>query len=148
MPIIKPSTDLTLTNNKNSEIYSVKSFVVRVLQRIITKGTLQYTDPQGHTHTFGDQTGPALRFQIKENQTVKSLVWDPLLRSGEYFVDGKITIEEGTVYDVLDLMFRNTNFSGERSKTWLFLNIIRYLLRRFKQRNTLKYSKKKYFPSL
>ena len=120
----------------------MKSFVVRTLQRIITKGTLQYTDPQGHTHTFGDQTGPVLRFQINENQTVKSLVWDPLLRSGEYFVDGKITIEQGTVYDVLDLMFQNTNFSGERSKTWIFLNIIRYLLRRFKQRNTLKYSKK------
>ena len=120
----------------------MKSFVVRTLQRIITKGTLQYTDPQGHTHTFGDETGPVLRFQIRENQTVKRLVWDPLLRSGELFVEGKITIEQGTVYDVLDLMFLNTNFSRERSKTWLFLSVIRYLLRRFKQRNTLKYSKK------
>ena len=118
----------------------MKSFVISTLQRIITKGNLQYTDPDGETHTFGDGTGPIARFQIREHQTVRKIMWDPILRSGELFVDGKITIEQGTVYDVLELIFENTKFKHE--KAWLYLEAARYLLRRFKQRNTLKYSRK------
>ncbi len=118
----------------------MKSFVVRTLERIITKGNLQYIDPDGLTHTFGDGTGPIARFQIQEHKTVRKIMWDPILRSGELFVDGKITIEQGTVYDVLELIFENTKFKHE--KAWLYLEATRYLMRRFKQRNTLKYSRK------
>ena len=116
----------------------MESFVVKTLNRIISKGNLQYTDPEGSTHTFGDGTSPVARFQIRDHRTIRKMMWDPILRAGELFVDGKITIEEGSVYDVLELLFQNSKLNNEEG--WVILEKIRYLLRRFKQRNTLKYS--------
>jgi cyclopropane-fatty-acyl-phospholipid synthase len=79
----------------------------QVFTRFIQIGTLKVTDSQGNSYVFSGKPGPkaAIRFRNK------SIEWKLLLNAdiatGEGYVDGDIIIEEGTLYDFLDICTQN-----------------------------------------
>ena len=78
-----------------------------LLGHTIRQGNLRVIDPWGRSATYGDGTGPGITIRIHDLKTVIKLLFDPQMAVGESYMDGKLTVETGTIYDVLDIALRN-----------------------------------------
>ncbi len=78
-----------------------------LLRRLIVQGTFRLIDHQGRTHVFAGGPGPSVTVRLHDAGLARELFLNPRLKLGEAFMDGRLTIEEGDVYDLLDLCGRN-----------------------------------------
>jgi cyclopropane-fatty-acyl-phospholipid synthase len=81
------------------------------LDRIVTTGHLRLVDAKGRTHIFGDHRGAAVVARIIDKRTERQLVLNPTLAVGEAYMDGRLVIEQGTIYDFLELVLANLNYA-------------------------------------
>ncbi|MCC7272226.1 MAG: class I SAM-dependent methyltransferase [Alphaproteobacteria bacterium] len=79
----------------------------RLLGHVIRTGDLVLIDADGNASTFGDGTGPRSVVRLHDRKLHTALALNPALRLGEAFMDGTLTIEEGSLYDFLLLATRN-----------------------------------------
>lgn len=104
------------------------------LKGIVRRGNLALTDAAGKTHSFGDGSGDAVRVRVPDRRAELLLALDPALRLGELFVDGRFVLEEGSIYDFLDLV--TSNLHGRPMPWWsAAMAVPRFLMRRFSQYN-------------
>ena len=83
--------------------------LARVLARIVVEGQLTIIDPAGRSHPIqGSKPGPSVTMRVHDQYTAARLVLRPRLALGEAYMDGTVTIEDGSLYDLLDLVGRNT----------------------------------------
>ena len=83
--------------------------LARVLARIVVEGQLTIIDPAGRSHPIrGSKPGPSVTMRVHDQYTATRLVLRPRLALGEAYMDGTVTIEDGSLYDLLDLVGRNT----------------------------------------
>lgn len=75
----------------------------------IQTGHLTITMPDGSTRRFGDDTGQPVAVRITKSSTLRRLATNPELALGEAFMDGTFVVETGSIYDFLELVFRNTH---------------------------------------
>ena len=78
-----------------------------MLDRIVTSGHLTLIDAEGRSHDFGDQRGTHVVARLPDKRTERRLALHPTLALGEAYMDGGLTIEQGTVYDFIDLLAAN-----------------------------------------
>lgn len=113
----------------------------KTFDRIVRHGNLEVIDPSGERSRFGDGSGAAVRLRIKDRVTALKLIADPDLYFGEAYADGTISIEQGTLMDVLRLFSENLNrFQQDPgSAPWglKYPYIMRKALRRLIQYNSL-----------
>ena len=82
--------------------------LAKVLARILGEGRLTIIDATGRSHYLaGAKPGPAVTMRIHTWWTGIRLVLRPRLAFGESYTDGKLTVEHGDIYDLLDLLGRN-----------------------------------------
>ena len=116
-------------------------FLSRFLKQIINNGTLHIIDYKGKKHTIsnGTQTEVTIRFHTKKVERL--ILLNAELALGEGYMDRSITIEQGNLYDLLNLC---TNNFHKRSAPHfsIFLSGFLYCLRRFHQYNPVERSKK------
>ena len=74
---------------------------------LITVGTLTVIDAGGKTHRFAGSAGPEVTIRLHDKALHYRLLLDPYLAVGEAYMDGTLTVEDGTIYDALDLACRN-----------------------------------------
>jgi len=79
----------------------------RLLDHLITVGTLRVIGPDGQRYVFSGAPGPSAGFRIHSKATARRLFYNPRLALGEAYMDGSLTIEDGTLYDLLDLLSHN-----------------------------------------
>ena len=79
----------------------------RLLERVIREGTLVVTDASGHTHRIVGTDQPEVAIRLHDKSLHAKLAIRPELYLGEAYMDGTLTIEQGTIYDFLDLCGRN-----------------------------------------
>ena len=79
----------------------------RLLERTITIGRLQVMDAAGTLHTFGKTGGPSVTIRLHDPALHWKLAARPRLYFGEAFMDGTLTIEDGDLYDLIDLFAIN-----------------------------------------
>ncbi len=77
-----------------------------LFRRIVREGTLTVVDAAGKSETFG-QGDPKATIRIADRPTELRLLGNPKLAVGEAYMDGKLTVEEGTLFDFLTLAGRN-----------------------------------------
>lgn len=109
----------------------------RLLKRLIRKGELHVIDAIGRRHRFGEPGGePSVTIRLHDKRLHHQLFLNPRLKVGEAYMDGTLTVENGTIYDFLDLATRNLGYC---EANWLDRWILRYrvLWRRFQQANPL-----------
>lgn len=79
-----------------------------MLRRILTEGSLTVTEPGGKRFAVGDGSSEnTLAIRIADWPTVGRLLTRPGLALGEAYVDGRLVIEQGTLFDLLDLIGRS-----------------------------------------
>ncbi|HEX3881806.1 MAG TPA: cyclopropane-fatty-acyl-phospholipid synthase family protein [Stellaceae bacterium] len=85
--------------------------LARLLSRIVQIGRLGLIDAGGRRQDFGGATpGPAATMRLHEKALDWKLSTRPYLYLPEAYMNGTLTIEEGTLYDLLDLFAINTKF--------------------------------------
>jgi len=78
----------------------------RLLAHGIRRGRVTVIDHRGRTQTFG-QGEPQVAIRIADAATDRALAFNPWLAAGEAYMDGKLTFEEGSLYDFLDIGMAN-----------------------------------------
>jgi cyclopropane-fatty-acyl-phospholipid synthase len=110
------------------------AFLDVLLRRIISQGDLTVIDAGGSAHRYGDGTGPAIVVRLADRTLERQLVRDPQLALGESYMDGRLLVERGRIYQLLALLLSNTPRRGMPSWT-KGLDAGRYLMRRLQQFN-------------
>ena len=80
-----------------------------LLDRFIQKGTLHVIDAEGTTHTFaGMAEGPEVTLKLHDPKLYRELFFNSELKTGEAYMDGRLTVENGgTIHDFLFLFSIN-----------------------------------------
>jgi cyclopropane-fatty-acyl-phospholipid synthase len=105
-----------------------------LLRRIVREGCLTFIDAGGATHRYGDGRGRQVTVQIADKRLERHLVLDPQLALGEGYMQGRLKMIEGRIYDLLALLLSNIQHQPEPRWT-RGLVIARYLIRRLMQFN-------------
>jgi hypothetical protein len=95
-----------------------------VLRRVIKRGSLGIIDASGITREFGCQgSGPQSTIRLHKRSLAWTLLRNTELRFGEAYMDGAITIEKGSLRDLLDLVALNSKNGSlvpwQRAIDWL-----------------------------
>ena len=112
----------------------------KAVARLVKKGALRITTVDGRTASFGDGSGPPVSVRFKTSKAQRRILADPELRLGEAFVDGDMVMEDGTIMDLLELLLSQDVPS--RPITSKVLGGLRFVVRRFGQRNVRRQSKR------
>jgi cyclopropane-fatty-acyl-phospholipid synthase len=81
--------------------------LMRLFERIVTIGRLRIIDAWGIAHSFAGGPGPEVAIRLRDPALHWKLLCRPRLYLPEAFVDGTVTIEEGSLYDLIDFLTRN-----------------------------------------
>jgi cyclopropane-fatty-acyl-phospholipid synthase len=111
--------------------------IEHLLDHLVTCGTLRLVLPDGGVRTFtGDKPGPEIGMRLHDAAVSRELFFQPRLRLGEAYMDGRLTVEGGTIYDLLDFLGMNMG-AAPPSVLRPFYNGFRGILRPFRQYNPL-----------
>ncbi|MCX8996341.1 cyclopropane-fatty-acyl-phospholipid synthase family protein [Rhizobiaceae bacterium BDR2-2] len=91
-----------------------------LLHKIIATGSLRLTDHSGATETYGDGSGKAVAIRFTDEEAEEAVANDPLLKLGEMYMDGRMVLEEGDIYDFLALVKENTR---SEALTWKMVGL-------------------------
>jgi len=78
-----------------------------VLAQAIRIGRLDVIDAAGRRHVFEGAPGPSACIRLRERSLHWKLLLRPRLFVAEAYMDGALTIEEGSLYDFIDLLVSN-----------------------------------------
>ena len=103
-----------------------------MLHKMCRVGHLAVIDKSGRTRDFGDnRTGPSVTVRLHDRMLPLRLAMSPSLALGEAYMDGTLTIERGSLADLLHLVTQSLatldTHPVERVRAWLG--------RSFRQRN-------------
>ncbi|SIT74919.1 cyclopropane-fatty-acyl-phospholipid synthase [Pontibaca methylaminivorans] len=82
-----------------------------ILRSFIQHGSLEIIRPNGHRLTFGDGTPPHVAVRLSTGKIAATLFRNPALVLGEAYMDGRLIIAHGSIYDFLDLLAQNLSSS-------------------------------------
>ena len=100
------------------------------LERMIRWGRLTIIDADGNAHLFEGEPGPDLTIRFADKRLEWELLVDADLKVGEAYMDERLIIEEGDLYNFLDLCMTNAQHSPPQGLTgWVQsgLNMVRRL---------------------
>ena len=107
------------------------------LKRLIDTGCLTVIDATGRSWRFqGSQEGPEVTVRLHSRALHWRLFANPMLHTGEAYMDGTLTVEDGELYDFLDLVGMNVGW--RQPDHWLqnlIMTPLRGTIRRLRQYN-------------
>ncbi len=80
--------------------------LARLMDKCLPAGRLTIVDAAGTRHVTGQKREGAadVTVRIHDRAAQRQLLLNPKLAFGELYMDGRLTIEDGTLYDFLDLL--------------------------------------------
>jgi cyclopropane-fatty-acyl-phospholipid synthase len=105
-------------------------------KRVIKEGDLTIIDATGRRHRVGDGRGRSAAVRLHDRSLHRRLAINPFLHLGEAYMDGTLTIEQGSLYDFLDICAANVGHVGAHPLTRILSTLDR-LLRRVHQYNPM-----------
>jgi cyclopropane-fatty-acyl-phospholipid synthase len=80
--------------------------LANLLEKFVREGTLRLTDAGGRLHVFGGKLpGPVASVRIHKRGLETTLFFNPELRAAEAYMDGTLTMEDGTTIHDFILLF-------------------------------------------
>jgi len=113
----------------------MRSLIARMLSRLAVEPRIDVVFPDGTLQSIGHGAVPRLRMRIVDAPTELKLALNPELALGEAVMDGRVVVEQGSLYDLLDALVAAVHKA--RPKGWgKTLEGLRTAMRRFRQNNT------------
>lgn len=72
--------------------------------KLIRKGRLTVAFPDGSERGFGPGGGPSLKVRLADRKVAFDIARNPRVGVGEAFMDGRLTVEDGDILDLLRLV--------------------------------------------
>ena len=111
-----------------------------VLNSIMREGSLVLIRPNDTRLHIGSGS-PTVVIRLHDNRALLELALNPDLKLGELYMDGRLTMEQGDIADLLDLLMTNLNLSRPGG-LFGFIRRVRRLLKPLAQRNHATRSRK------
>jgi cyclopropane-fatty-acyl-phospholipid synthase len=108
---------------------AMEKVLTALLSRLVSRGSLTVIAASGNELVFGDGTGEEVRVRFADAAAERALLLNPDLRLGELFMDGRLIVERGTIYDFLAVLLRGSS-SLPRPLAIRVLDYIRFMKRR------------------
>ncbi|MGB8366070.1 MAG: class I SAM-dependent methyltransferase [Rhizomicrobium sp.] len=106
---------------------------------IIRQGTVVVVGPRGASQTYGAGL-PKVTVRLHDGAAFAELGLHPDLKLGELYMDGRLTVEEGDIAELMDLLM--SNLAGIRPPAILrFMRGVRRVMKRWTQFNPASLSK-------
>ena len=132
----QPQTDVPAAYPEGAAC-SPLPFLSRLLTEMIRTGRLTVIDAAGRVHPFGaGDSGPDVLVRLHDPLLPMRILLRPSLALGEAYMDGTITIEQGTLRDLLHLCTSNLEALG-RHPIGAVRGELDRMLRRLQQDNRL-----------
>jgi cyclopropane-fatty-acyl-phospholipid synthase len=112
-----------------------------MLRHIVRRGTFRVYDADGQLHVFSGEPWRTITMRLHEPAVARELFFNGRLKLGEAFMDGRLTVEDGSIYDLLDFLGLNMSLAPPH----LIMRVgdeIGRLLRVFQQYNPLHTARK------
>ena len=112
-----------------------------LLRHIVRRGTLRVIDAEKQLHIFaGAEPGRTITMQLHDNSVSRELFLNGSVKLGETFMDGRMTVPDGSIYDLTDFFAENLTLAplhpimklADKLSLWL---------RRFQQYNPMSRSR-------
>jgi cyclopropane-fatty-acyl-phospholipid synthase len=107
-----------------------------MLRRMVRVGELTVIDASGRRHVFKGAPGPRATVRILDRATELGLLRRPDPGLGEAYMDRRLLIEEGTLYDLLELCMINAHRGRDQLPARLF-RLVDRTVRRLHQYNPI-----------
>ncbi|QFR34687.1 cyclopropane-fatty-acyl-phospholipid synthase family protein [Ancylobacter sp. TS-1] len=111
------------------------------LSRHIATGDLSMIDPSGRLSHYGDGSGPPVTVRLGDPGVARALLFNPEMALGDLYVNGRVKLEQGDIYDLLRVLFTNVP-SSVATPPARFFSRLYYSLRRLHQKNSESSSRK------
>ena len=87
----------------------------RLFKRFMQDGELVVIDPAGGKRRYGrpSATRAPVRIRLAYNATARAIALNPALGAGEAFMDGRLVMEEGDIFALLDLVTHNLRWERD-----------------------------------
>jgi len=108
-----------------------------VLRHIVRRGTLRVYDAEGELAVFSGEPWRTITIRFQDRAVPRELFLNGRLKLGETFMDGRLTVEDASIYDLLDFLALNLNLAPPHLAMRLNESLGRFL-RVFQQYNPLK----------
>jgi cyclopropane-fatty-acyl-phospholipid synthase len=80
------------------------ALISRLIGTLLTQGRITLVQPDGSRETYGPGGGKELTVRFADNRVAFDLVRNPRLKLGEVYMDGRLTIEDGSILDLLEMI--------------------------------------------
>lgn len=80
------------------------SLIGRFIDQLLPVGSITIVQPDGKRETHGGGGGKHITVKLHDKRAAFDLFRNPRLRLGELYMDGRLTIEDGTILDLLELI--------------------------------------------
>ena len=112
-----------------------------VLRSVVRSGNLRVRDAKGEVHVFGDGFGKLVAIRFNDLKAQRAFLLDPHLAFAEAYMDGRVEMEAGSIYDLLSLFA--SNLHGRDFPYWMRIaDSFRRRTRLLRQANNPRKSKK------
>ena len=82
-------------------------FLFSFLKQLFHTGALEVEAANGNRVVVGDGEGQQRSIRFHDRKAERRLVINPELAFGELYLEGRMTVSNGTIYDVIELISRN-----------------------------------------
>ena len=91
----------------------------KAFQRLIKKGELIVTSASGREYRYGSPYPgrDPVRVRFTDKSTPTKVVLGPSLGAGEAYMDGRLVMEQGDIYALIDLVTWNNRFESRADRT-------------------------------
>jgi cyclopropane-fatty-acyl-phospholipid synthase len=80
------------------------SLIGRYIDQILPVGSITIIDPDGKRETHGPGGGKHVTLKFHDRRVALDIFRNPRLRFGELYMDGRLSIEDGTMLELLELI--------------------------------------------
>src|ERR1700679_3149998 len=98
-----------------------------LLRHIVRRGTLRVIDSDDQVHAFTGEPGRTITIRFHDPAVARQLFFNGPLKLGESVTDGRLTVEDASLYDFLDFLGENMSLApphpimriGDKIGNWL-----------------------------
>ena len=112
------------------------------MRRFVEIGTLTVIDPRGGVHRLEGAGGPSATVRLHDASVSRAMFASPALAVGEAYMDGRLTVEEGTLFDFLTIALVNQRQARLQNDSG-FLALVSRLLGRMRTHNPVGVARRK-----
>ena len=89
------------------------ALIEKLVGKVIKTGRLTLVGPDGRRQEFGPGGGKHLTVRVADRRTAFAIAQNPRIGLGEAYMDGRITIEDGDILDLMQLVTGANRVGGQ-----------------------------------